>query len=662
MLAAQGTGAMAASVLVSASIDRPIPPPPARPPVARAEMEGERPRTAPRGVHSIGQPTDPEQLILEYINRARADANAEAQRLKNTTDDDVLAAYGYFHVDLDQMVIQFAALPQHLAPLSMNERMLAAARLHCQDMLENRFQGHYSSTNPPFPNQPGNSPGQRLSLQGYSWQTYGENVYAYSKTPWHSHAGFEVDWGTGAYGMQVPPGHRENIHHAAFREIGVGVIEGTEGGMGPLLVTHDLGATIYPPPFITGVVYFDLNGNQFYDLGEGVGGVTVAVEGAAASAVTSRSGGYSVPVDIDGPYAVSFSAEAMETETAEAVVSGGQNVKLDFRPAYHAPAVSGPSNPVVGVENAYAFTPVAAATGYDAVQARLSSAAWVEGAEDGTGGVAIASSGSYEAIQGDVVASGTRSFHLAHLTPHPQTVALLRWIAPSAASQLRFKSRLGLATTTQVARVAVSADEGRTWSNVYEQAGTGTANETTFRLRTVALSAYAGRSVRIRFEYVYLGGSYYATADSGAGWYFDDIEVTDSRELVEIEERSLGTAGYVGFTPDVADGYRLMARARNGDRIFPYGPSMDVVATTGAVAQVRMSRMTISAAEPRRLTMQYEVVGAPPILRLQESESMKMPFATIPGLEPQPLGEGRYQFLLDLPAAPRRFYRVRQAD
>lgn len=663
MLAVPGNGQRAGPVFGTAPLAEQIPPPPARPPVVRTEEEAApRPRAAPRAAYSIGQPTDEEQLILEFINRARADANAEAQRFKNTTDPDVQAAYVYFGVDLGQMVSQFEDLPQQLAPLSMNEKMLAAARLHSQDMLENRFQSHLSSTNPPFPNQPGDTPGNRLTRQGYSWQTYGENVYAYSKTPWHSHVGFEVDWGSGAYGMQVPPGHRENIHHAAFREIGVGVVKGTEGGMGPLLVTHDLGATFYPLPFITGVVYFDLNGNQFYDLGEGLGGVTVTVGGQTASAVTSRSGGYSVPVESNGTYSVAFSAEEMDTTTLQVAVGDGQNAKLDFRPAYHAPVLSGPSNPVVGVETAYDFSPVSAATGYDGIQARFSSAAWLEGAEDGTGGVEIAAASGYEVIQSNVVASGAHSFHLAHLSMNRQSVALLRWIVPSTASELRFWSRLGLASTTQVARVAISADGGMTWSNAYEQAGTGSAGETAYSLRSVVLSAYAGRAVHVRFEYAYLGGAYYATAGSGVGWYFDDIEVTASRELVAAAETSLGLTGSFGFTPDATNGYRLMVRARNDERALPYGPPLDVVAVTGSVALVRMFLPTISSVEPRQLTLSFEVVGPPPLLRLQQSESMGEPFTNIPGLSPQPLGGGLYQFQLDLPGDPRRFYRVREED
>ena len=49
-------------------------------------------------------------------------------------------------------------------------------------------------------------------------------------------------------------------------------------------------------PFLTGVVYYDFNGNNFYDLGEGTGGVVVTASGSSFFATTANSGGYSVPV------------------------------------------------------------------------------------------------------------------------------------------------------------------------------------------------------------------------------------------------------------------------------------------------------------------------------------------------------------------------------
>ena len=48
-------------------------------------------------------------------------------------------------------------------------------------------------------------------------------------------------------GMQTGRGHRANIHSANFREIGVGVTLGTNGAIGPQLVTQDFGTSIDQP-------------------------------------------------------------------------------------------------------------------------------------------------------------------------------------------------------------------------------------------------------------------------------------------------------------------------------------------------------------------------------------------------------------------------------
>jgi hypothetical protein len=146
-----------------------------------------------RPYEGFGDPDAQEVLLVEFINRARASASNEAQRLRSTTDPDVLHAISGFGVDLDEMEAQFAALDETVQPLAVNARLTAAARLHAQDMFLNVFQGHVSSTNPPSPNQPGDTLSQRIGRQEYDYRTVGENVYAYAKSPWHGHAGFNLE-------------------------------------------------------------------------------------------------------------------------------------------------------------------------------------------------------------------------------------------------------------------------------------------------------------------------------------------------------------------------------------------------------------------------------------------------------------------------------------
>ena len=183
---------------------------------------------------------------------------------------------------------------------------------------------------------------QRLTAVGYGFSSAGENVYSYADSVVHGHAGFDVDWGNTSdpaspyynpdfvgQHMQNPAGHRLSIHNPSFKEIGIGVINGTNGSVGPQLVTQDFG-TSGDVRYVTGVVYEDLNANEFYDLGEGRSGVRVDVDGAAYFAMSSSSGGYSVPVPMDGSYSVTFSGGGFESFATTATILCGRNVKVDY--------------------------------------------------------------------------------------------------------------------------------------------------------------------------------------------------------------------------------------------------------------------------------------------------------------------------------------------
>jgi uncharacterized protein YkwD len=301
-----------------------VAPPPAPPIISAAPFSIESGQSTTAQLYSIGDPTNEEQYYLELINRARANPPAEGDRLATTTDPNILSAYTAFGVNLVLMQTQFTTiLPS--PPLSMNATMLSAARAHSQNMLQNNYQGH---------NGPDGSLSTRLQnyTSGANGWSLGENVYAYSKSVDYGHAGFEVDWGgsVATGGIQSPPGHRENIHSATFREVGIGVVLGSNGGSGPQLVTQDFGTVGVLLPFVTGVVYRDLNNNGFYDPGEGVGGVTVTVSNSNSYAVTASSGGYSVPVPGSGSYTVTFSGGSVPTIQKNVSIINGQNVKADY--------------------------------------------------------------------------------------------------------------------------------------------------------------------------------------------------------------------------------------------------------------------------------------------------------------------------------------------
>lgn len=293
--------------------------------------------------YSIGHPTALEQWSLEFINRARADGIVEANRLAGDTS--FANVYAQFGINPRNIVSQYIAsidngfLDRFAPPLAFNSRLLQAARLHSQDLLANAFQGHASSNNPPSPFQPGFSPTDRARSLGYS-HGVAENVFSFSTSVPFAHAGFAVDWGgetPGApgynpafagQGMQNPAGHRRNIHTANYNEAGIGIVLGSNGSVGPQIVTQKFSNSRVP--MITGVVYVDQDKNNFYTPGEGAGGVRVDVNGAAYHAVTSTAGGYAIPISGNGTYRVTFSGAGIQTWTTEVVVTNLSNVKVDY--------------------------------------------------------------------------------------------------------------------------------------------------------------------------------------------------------------------------------------------------------------------------------------------------------------------------------------------
>ena len=530
---------------------------------------------APEHQYLIGSPSDEEQALVEQINRARANAEQEALRLANTDDRDIVSAINFFGVNLTEMINQFKTLDQTLPPLSPHPLLIDLARLHTQDMFDNVFQGHISSDNPPAPFSAGDTLADRVAKIGYNYTILGENVYAYARSVPYAHASFEIDWGFGDFGMQNPPEHRLVLHDPAYREIGIGVIRGRNSSetdtVGPVLVTQVLGGPSVDNPFITGVAYYDLNGNDFYDIGEGLWGLTVQTAEETAWALTAESGGYSIPVSGDGAYTVTFSGLGIDSRTTEVTITGGQNRKLDLLLDYDPPDVIGTTHPLTGQANDYRISTVPGATGYWLRVLSEDTNPWTEGAETGTLQVGIAQTGEYSVIQSERVASGLYAFHLAHpVGPSEEIIQLNRTVIPAENSQLLFASRLQWASPEQVAHVDVSADDGLNWESIFTQEGTGDAGEAAFISRSIPLSPYADRAIRIRFRYAFAGSSHFNGTTTNIGWLIDDISVTHSSLGTTESQAILASPDYT-FTPPADGDYLLMARPLNNSRGFPFG-------------------------------------------------------------------------------------------
>lgn len=605
--------------------------------------------------YSIGEPTDEEQLYLELLNRTRADALTEALRLANTTDPEILNAYQFFNVDLQKFVNDTAPYPA-VQPLAFEPRMIQAARGHSQWMLNAGIQAHIETN-------PTNDPGDRLTAAGYPWSTYGESIYAYAQSVTHGHAGFEVDWGNGPGGMQDPPGHRINNHNAAFREIGIGVINGTgANGTGPQSVTFNFGNRANLGPLLTGVAYYDLNGNQFYDLGEGVGGFTVNVNDATFHAVTSTSGGYAVP-SANGARTVTFSGAGLTPTTVNRTVSGNLNAKADLRLTYSAPALAGSATPAVGVPNTYSFPAVPGATGYQWQVAQATAWAGVEGAEQGLANVVTQITGSYSPVTLLTRRTGTAGFQLAHpaVSPVNQFLTLNARLRVNAGGRLLFWKRIGFASTAQVAVAQVSDNDGASWTTVWNQAGNGATSsldiELTFTQQSIDLSAFAGKTVRVRFGYLFQSGSFFPDASSLTGFFFDDISFTGTDVLTGVVTTPVAAGTSFNFQPAVAGSYLLSVQPKIGSRSLPPGPSLAVAATVQPVLVV--GAVVIKRGPMGKVRLDFPITGGTPTsVILEQATAINGPYVATSEIVSE-VGAGLYAFKSLEPVGNTFFWRIR---
>ena len=264
-----------------------------------------------------GNPTPDEQFVLEYINRARANPVAEGQRLgidihEGLEDDPQNGCYGPEYVGVRP-------------PLAMNPLLLGTAQAHSEDMYN---QNYFSHTDPN-----GTTAFQRIADAGYEYVSAGENMAAGSGMSATDLEDFMmVDSGT-----PCRP-HRMNLLDIfpypppVYLEVGVGYYQGsTPNGYGDSFITEDFGTSANYGPFLTGVVYTNADGSNFYKVGEGISGVTITPSSGNYYAISSASGGYAFPIPPSGTITVTAQGAGFGPVT-QTITLTGTNVELDFTP------------------------------------------------------------------------------------------------------------------------------------------------------------------------------------------------------------------------------------------------------------------------------------------------------------------------------------------
>ncbi len=263
-------------------------------------------------LYDSGDPSPSNQLVLEYINRARSDPVAEGKRLG---------------IDIHEGLAN-PGLVGPRPPLAMNRILLGIATAHSRDMYNLNY---FSHTDPN-----GTNPFDRMAHAGYNYMLAGENMAAgtgLSATQLEDL--MMVDSGT-----QGRP-HRVNLLDlinsypcgdppCIYSEVGIGYFGGAiPNGIGlTSLITEDFGAAS-AVQFLLGIVYNDRNSNSFYDIGEGIAGVTITTSAGGYYAVSSTSGGYAIPIGTSGSISVTASGPGFGSITKSVTVTDA-NVKLDF--------------------------------------------------------------------------------------------------------------------------------------------------------------------------------------------------------------------------------------------------------------------------------------------------------------------------------------------
>ncbi len=185
----------------------------------------------------------------------------------------------------------------------------------------------------------GTSPGDRMKNAGYNFVWFFKGSENGAGTPMSNpekEAG-EVQTELFIDPWETPPGHRLNIMDPQVREIGFGFAGGRMFNTNYVFGIMDTAVTSVSGPFLTGVAYTDsVNHNNFYNVGEGIGGVTITVRRTSDNAVFTTTsyatGGYSLPLAA-GTYAVGASGGALGgTVNKGNVTIGTDNVKEDFTP------------------------------------------------------------------------------------------------------------------------------------------------------------------------------------------------------------------------------------------------------------------------------------------------------------------------------------------
>jgi uncharacterized protein YkwD len=439
-------------------------------------------------------PTGLEQEFLERLNDARANP----------------AAYGQ-SIGLD---LSGVAPSQ---PLAFNTALVQSSRDHSTDMNVNNFFGHNGSD--------GSTPFQRMSADGFPWVGAEESIAAGYPSPEAALQALIVDSG-------VPSlGHRDQLlsiggsPYSSEQETGVGIVLNGTGSYHNYY-TIDSGNTANSSPFLTGVVYNDLNHNGVYDAGEGLGGVTITA--GSNQTTTWGSGGFSLRVN-PGTYTVTASGGGLGTMTQAATV-GSANYRLNFLASLTPPTAPTGLAAVGGSHQVtLSWADVSGENGYMVERSPDGVSGW---AQVGTTGANVTTYQDTGLSAGATYTYRVRAYNAAGNSPY-STTAQATTSAPnppgavgSLTAAAASSSQVNLSWSDVSGETGFKVERSADGQTGWTQIGTTGANVTTYQ--DTGLSASTPYYYRVRASNADGDGGYSPTASaitaaSGAALFTDNF-------------------------------------------------------------------------------------------------------------------------------------------
>lgn len=299
------------------------------------------------------EPTDFEQYYLELANRARANPEAEVERLSDYVWGEEGAAPQAPHLNEGLPPDTISSAPTQ--PLAFDLRIIQAASDYSDFLLDRDLWGHLEDGLPRdrmlragYPVSPNTDVMSTSEAIGINYIDADSEIdEAFTEIMF---AGNLVDWN------YPGRGHRIDFFQTHWREVGVGIRLDVDGELtNPELIEHAVidGSQLDPETtingfvtfnyastpgriFVTGVIYYDENETDIYEPGESAGKIDLRVVNSEGNEVRSGmtfwSGGYSINMAglPEGQYTLEARDLANVVEKRDFAWDGLENVKVDI--------------------------------------------------------------------------------------------------------------------------------------------------------------------------------------------------------------------------------------------------------------------------------------------------------------------------------------------